>query len=457
MQLQKRGFGNYFVLYIAAFWLASIRASLLPSSEGSDVDADHEDVEMDGEMVDSAEEEVTMSAAPVYGAFLVGEDRRPRLADGQSINVSMSISLRGIMDVSEYQGYITINAEMGFKWYDPRLQWDAAKFSNLTVIPVSDGEIYHPNIYLLNSWNAKESNAFAPAVAMVYNTGKVLWYPRATLKAPCFVDTRYWPFTAMECDLVFGSPLINDHEVRLYFHTNAVYVRSYMEGHQWRLVKGGQFMVPENMDDLRRKYGKELPWIRLYFEHRPCQFLYTIALASIVMAVASGLLFACMTDVRISMIMGVMEIIFFAGLHFYLSFMMPPSSKTPLFGIFITDTMLLVTILLFFTYIIAFLQSRTSSPPKIVAAASRVMNVLSCNAGVPSKPLSLLPTSGPEIIHIHREIWRQFAAFLKLVVVILYMLCILVLSLVAVTPFMEKLKTRWEVERAALSSVRPLT
>lgn len=126
--------------------------------------------------------------------------------------------------------------------------------------------------------------------------------------------------------------MLNDYDVRLYLHTNAIYVRSYMDNHQWRLVGGGQFMVPENWEDLRKKYGDELPWIRLYFQHRPNRFLISIfAVPTTVLALA-GLLFACVEDVRINALLGVCEVLLLTGLHLAITQLVPTCENAPLFG-----------------------------------------------------------------------------------------------------------------------------
>ena len=41
---------------------------------------------------------------------------------------------------------------MGLKWYDQHVSWDPSSFGNISVIPASDSDIFHPDVQLINAW-----------------------------------------------------------------------------------------------------------------------------------------------------------------------------------------------------------------------------------------------------------------------------------------------------------------
>ncbi|OWA54496.1 putative Neuronal acetylcholine receptor subunit beta-4 [Hypsibius exemplaris] len=380
--------------------------------------------------------------------------RHPSLNESQAINVSISLGLHSLMDIDDHRGTVTLNAEMGFKWFDWRLKWNESNYSNLTVIPVQDDDIYHPTIELVNGLDVSNSKFLAPSLALLHSNGKVLWYVRATLKTRCFVDVAYWPFSAMECDLRFGTPHFNEDEVQLYLHTSSIYLQPFVEHHKWRLAKGGQFMVPEKNRNLRRIFGESLPWVRLYFERRSNNFLLAVLSAPVVVLLLGGLFYATTSDPNVNTIAILMEIIFLASFHAALVQMIPASTKTPVFALFVAHGLLLLLTLLLSMPILEFIRKRNTRPPIWLAASARFFTL--CEIGAKKKTMTFNEATDVrgEGEEDYSEDWSAIAQFLKMSLFGVCLTVFVVVTAVSFSPLLAPPDVRWNSSQIRLDDLQ---
>ena len=79
-------------------------------------------------------------------------------------------------------------------------------------------EPHIPEYRVDRAFEAGEDSGFGhiyDALALVYNTGYVLWIPPARIKASCPMDITNFPFDKQNCSLKFGSWTYSSEQVRI--------------------------------------------------------------------------------------------------------------------------------------------------------------------------------------------------------------------------------------------------
>ena len=131
-----------------------------------------------------------------------------------------------------------------------------------------------------------------------------------------------------------GTPQFNENQVRLYLHTNTVFLQLFVENHKWRIASAGQVMVVRNekRKDLESFYGNESPWIRLWFERRSNNFFLGLLAVPVAVVVLAGLFFVGISDPNVNCVVALFEVLFLSGLHVALLQLIPASTTMPVFG-----------------------------------------------------------------------------------------------------------------------------
>ena len=74
-------------------------------------------------------------------------------------------------------------------------------------------------------------------MAVVYNTGEVMWMPPAIYKSTCSIDITYFPFDIQCCRMKFGSWTYDGFQLDIVFLNNAsVDIDDYIASNEWNLI-----------------------------------------------------------------------------------------------------------------------------------------------------------------------------------------------------------------------------
>ncbi|XP_053168254.1 acetylcholine receptor subunit gamma isoform X3 [Hemicordylus capensis] len=86
---------------------------------------------------------------------------RPAEKEGYIINVTIKLTLTNLITLNEREEALTTNVWVEMEWFDYRLQWDAAKYENITCLRVPSTSVWLPDIGLENksqTYSANEIN-----------------------------------------------------------------------------------------------------------------------------------------------------------------------------------------------------------------------------------------------------------------------------------------------------------
>lgn len=120
-------------------------------------------------------------------------------------------------------------------WHDPKLRWDPAAYSGVSVLHVGQHEIWQPDVVLYN--NAGANHAYgAHTSLLVYNSGDVLWVPPAQLSVFCELDMTYWPYDTQNCSLKFGSWTHHGFSLALDLAASPHEIEQIVENPEWKVT-----------------------------------------------------------------------------------------------------------------------------------------------------------------------------------------------------------------------------
>ena len=124
----------------------------------------------------------------------------------------------------------------------------------------------------------------------------------------------------------------SDTRVRLFLRSKHIFVKLYANHHSWSVVEASQFIRNASRDDVRDRFGTELPWFQLCVKKSPSTFGTSVLSVPVIVLVLNGLLLVHNWDTEAHYIVCALSLIFFAGLHTITSLWISPSSTLPWFS-----------------------------------------------------------------------------------------------------------------------------
>jgi hypothetical protein len=101
----------------------------------------------------------------------------PPVRDELNLNISIDIELElmGVMNFDKDTSMVTFKAAFRQWWYDPRLKWDSANFSNVTRIVVSSENLWVPDTVIREDAGDEYLSDFKMTPIRIYSTGLNYW------------------------------------------------------------------------------------------------------------------------------------------------------------------------------------------------------------------------------------------------------------------------------------------
>ncbi|KAF2899333.1 hypothetical protein ILUMI_06838 [Ignelater luminosus] len=133
--------------------------------------------------------------------------------DPTNLNVAISIFH---IETDEARSTIDVLCWFRLSWTDSKLKWNESDYGGISVIKISDHEVWQPDIFLYNSASGGESiSRSGNRNVLVSSIGKVRWTPSVKVTALCDYNLRHWPFDKQLCYLKLGSWVYSDNEINM--------------------------------------------------------------------------------------------------------------------------------------------------------------------------------------------------------------------------------------------------
>ncbi|PAV71716.1 hypothetical protein WR25_12021 [Diploscapter pachys] len=141
------------------------------------------------------------------------------------IQVLVEIHVQDMDSINEISSDFNVDILFSQLWHDPSLSFahlPSCK-KNITMESKHLHEIWGPNICLINSKNTQIHKSPGENVMVIlYENGTVWINHRLSVKAPCNLDLRQFPFDVQNCLLIFESYSHNSEEVELHWMSEPV-------------------------------------------------------------------------------------------------------------------------------------------------------------------------------------------------------------------------------------------
>ncbi|XP_017461122.1 PREDICTED: neuronal acetylcholine receptor subunit beta-3-like, partial [Rhagoletis zephyria] len=132
---------------------------------------------------------------------------RPVLNYSHPTDVHIWLDLNYIVDLDLRTGVLTTEGWLRLWWVDEQLRWRPDEFGGIVDIRVTAGEVFRPDIVLLNSVqpeNIIRTNTHSDL--LLYESGHLVWVPALSMRTVCAeLDLSEWPTDRQSCEYHFAS------------------------------------------------------------------------------------------------------------------------------------------------------------------------------------------------------------------------------------------------------------
>ncbi|XP_005395434.1 PREDICTED: acetylcholine receptor subunit delta isoform X3 [Chinchilla lanigera] len=142
------------------------------------------------------------------------KELRPVARKEDSVDITLALTLSNLISLKEVEETLTTNVWIEHGWTDSRLQWNASKFGNISVLRLPADMVWLPEIVLENNNDGSFRISYSCNV-LVYDSGYVYWLPPAIFRSSCPISVTYFPFDWQNCSLKFSSLKYTAKEITL--------------------------------------------------------------------------------------------------------------------------------------------------------------------------------------------------------------------------------------------------
>ena len=136
------------------------------------------------------------------------KDIRPVDDINDTIKVSITHTIKQIIDVDERKELLLTSGWCSLKWRDSYLSWKPSKYDGINSINISPKKVWIPDIVLYDNINrdvlGRQVKQLRNRLTVDY-FGNVAWGVRATFVTQCHFNIRKYPFDIQSCSLRYGS------------------------------------------------------------------------------------------------------------------------------------------------------------------------------------------------------------------------------------------------------------
>uniref|UniRef100_A0A915HUX8 Uncharacterized protein n=1 Tax=Romanomermis culicivorax TaxID=13658 RepID=A0A915HUX8_ROMCU len=144
------------------------------------------------------------------------------LPEENTVKVSVEFHIQDVSEVSELTGDFALDLFFSEIWLDNRLNYEHIPLcrSNITLKAHYKTQIWTPETCIVNSKQSSiHSSPSENTFVIIYRNGTVWQNHRLSVRAPCEIDLRAFPFDTQKCFLTLETSSYNSKEVSLtWFH-----------------------------------------------------------------------------------------------------------------------------------------------------------------------------------------------------------------------------------------------
>ncbi|XP_077992770.1 neuronal acetylcholine receptor subunit alpha-10-like, partial [Glandiceps talaboti] len=140
---------------------------------------------------------------------------RPVKNSNTVTNVHVDFFLAQVVEMDEKRQILKVNAWLTLRWIDEYLTWNKSSYGDIDNIKLPSHMIWMPDVVLYDNADDHYFNFLKDKIAVIYNSGEVMWASPIILRSHCQIDVTYFPFDSQECRLKFGPWQHEGTEVNL--------------------------------------------------------------------------------------------------------------------------------------------------------------------------------------------------------------------------------------------------
>ncbi|XP_077997844.1 neuronal acetylcholine receptor subunit alpha-9-like [Glandiceps talaboti] len=254
--------------------------------------------------------------------------------------VNMQLYLSQIIDMDERVQTLKINTWLTFNWTDEYLIWSLEEYHAVTNLKLPSHLIWLPDIVLYENAADEYRNFMKDRLAVVYNTGTVMWAAPVIFQSQCQIDVTYFPFDEQDCKLKFGPWQYDGTEVVISGNGD---ISVFTSDGEWDM----EYMTKES----NVQHYPDAPGIpytdvtyTIHLRRRPIFYFFNLITPCVLLASVTMLTFFLPAEAGEKITLGITVLLSLTVFLLLLAEAMPPSSEVPLIGQYYAMTMVMVTL-----------------------------------------------------------------------------------------------------------------
>ena len=121
-------------------------------------------------------------------------------------------------------------------WYDQILTWNPEEHSQVSVLRISQEDIWVPDLLPYNDIGVFDATKYRKVVPLsVTSLGKICWKTPIDMETTCTMDVRKFPFDKQVCTITIGSWQYKADEVDIFCLSPELDASAYSSHTQWTL------------------------------------------------------------------------------------------------------------------------------------------------------------------------------------------------------------------------------
>nr|XP_040565965.1 neuronal acetylcholine receptor subunit alpha-7-like [Lepeophtheirus salmonis]XP_040565967.1 neuronal acetylcholine receptor subunit alpha-7-like [Lepeophtheirus salmonis] len=265
---------------------------------------------------------------------------RPVRDPKEPVQLSMGVSLRRIIGLDEKNQILTANLWITLIWKDHNLHWNRSEYPKIERLQIPTEHVWTPDILLYNSASTAFNN-FYHVNLLLSNEGEIRYMPPGIIQSTCEIDITWFPFDEQNCTFKFGSWTHDGNRLNLSMMDSKGDLTNFETSVEWEVLGMPAIRTEDIYDCCKDKIFQDITYT-IQLRRRTLYYLgnWTLPCVLIASMAILGFYFPPESGEKITL-----EITILMSLTFFMNMvtdMQPPSSKTPLVGIYFSCIMIMI-------------------------------------------------------------------------------------------------------------------
>nr|XP_006820295.1 PREDICTED: acetylcholine receptor subunit alpha-L1-like [Saccoglossus kowalevskii] len=295
---------------------------------------------------------------------------------------------------------ITTRVWLNQEWRDIRLTWNPANYSGVDNVIVPFGDVWYPDMVLLDIMNVNivnyvallktklklslsnhkqfgkhEDNSYVlqtPLYTRIYYDGTISMGPPTMLISPCLIDILHFPFDEQSCHLSFGTWEYTGNETFLQPMDDHVVKEDYLDNVEWEVIDSKAESLIESYPCCPQVFS--LVTFTLVMRRKPLYYLINLTLPCAILTILTLFTFYLPADSGEKLTLGISILLTLSVLSVIVSDTLPATSTgVPLIEQYIIFSMALVMISVIMTIVIVNVNHRNGRTYKLTPRVRKFM------------------------------------------------------------------------------------